>query len=349
MAPTLQVSTGILVSRFVGSQFEIGRELGARLTGLEVPEATGAQIRFAGRCQAMLAEAYPPLIERFEGMLDAGAVSERDFRGLYFGRGGPLEVGCTQFAVLPGKSADGRSLVGRNYDWFYGALPWREVRTVGPTSGFAALTVTHHWAGSPDAVNERGLIILLAALPDEEPRGPGLQWNMVIDWVMETCSTVAEAAERIRSVSHVRGFNYLLADGHGDALVLEATPAGVSVREPEEDLLVATNHVPGQDWDATGRRDREVLRYRFSVERYDSAWNGLAETDGTIDESTARKILRNHTGGICRGDHAGAPRRGGFHTEFGTLWSLIHRQGDPGFLLAGGHPCSAPYERYSLD
>ncbi|MFQ5945480.1 MAG: C45 family autoproteolytic acyltransferase/hydrolase [Anaerolineae bacterium] len=349
MALTLQVSTGFYKSRLAGSQFEIGRELGARLTGLEVPEATTAQIRFADRCRAMLAEVYPPLIERYEGMVEAGAVSERDFRGLYFGRGGPLEVGCTQFAVLRGRSADGRSLVGRNYDWFYGALPWREVRTVEPASGFSALTVTHHWAGSPDAVNEQGLIMLLAALPDEEPTGPGLQWHMVIDLVMETCSTVAEAAERIGSVSHLRGFNYLLADGDGDALVVEATPDGVGVREPEEDLLVATNHLPGQDWDATGRGEREVLRHRFSLERYKSAWEGLGSDGTPLNEGAAQSLLRDHTGGICRGDHAGAPRRGGFHTEFGTLWSLIYRQGEPRLLLAGGHPCIAAYEPYSLD
>ncbi len=319
------------------------------MTGLEVPEATDPQLRFADRCQAMLSEAYPPLVERYEGIVEAGAAPERDFRAFYFGRGGPLEVGCTQFAVLPRRSADGRSLVGRNYDWFYGALPWREVRTVDPVSGFAALTVTHHWAGSPDAVNERGLIILLAALPDEEPSGPGLQWHMVIDLVMETCSTVAEAAERIRSVSHLRGFNFLLADAQGDALVVEATPAGVAVRGPEDGLLVATNHLPGDDWDATGRSEREVLRHRFSVERYDSAWAGLARVGNPLDGRAAQSVLRGHAGGICRGDHAGAPRHGGFHSEFGTLWSLIYRQGEAGFLLAGGHPCSAPYQPYSLD
>jgi isopenicillin-N N-acyltransferase-like protein len=330
-----------------GTHYHIGYRLGSRVKDSEIPSLDGRRTQLALKCEALVERLYPPIKEKVEGMIKGGNLDSRAFKTYFYARGGLEEVGCTSLAVLPEHTVDGSAIVAGNYDWFYEVRKHREVRLTRPQGSYASLSASHHWAGSPVVMNEHGLVVLLSALPEMKLIGPGLQWHTVIDIMMETCKDLGEARRLITSVPHLRAFNYLVADEDA-AIAVEAAPDEVRVREPEDGILVVTNHFPGREepeerlseWDK-GRQRRSVTRYKRAVEML-----GLAQS--SIDADFVKRILRDHKGAICRGDHAGAKKEGGFHAVFGTIWSTILLPSSREMCIAPGHPCRSQYRGYHL-
>ncbi len=336
----------MLLRAFEGTHYEIGYRLGCGLTTLYIPESDSQGSEFAARCEAMVQEIYPPITEKVEGLIEGSGLSVHDFKSYFYTRGGPPQIGCTNLAILPPYTKEGFLLLSGNYDWFYSAREWREVRVIRPQGAYSHISVTHHWAGSPDALNERGVAVFLSVLPEREVKKPGLQWHLVIDILMETCSHLEEAREFITSVPHLQAFNYLIADEH-QAIVAEAMPDKVLIREPEGGFLVATNHLPGREFPEEELTEVERLRQRRSLTRYKKVHQMVGERSREVDLEAIKAILRDHEAPICRGDHPSMEERGGFDGVFGTIWSLICQPGRREFLLATGHPCNSEYERYS--
>jgi len=337
----------LLLRTFEGSHYEIGYRLGRGLTSLDIPESDRQGSEFVAQCEAIVKEVYPPILEKVGGIIEGSGLSAQGFKAYFYTRGGLSQVGCTNLAILPSHTREGSLLLGGNYDWFYAAGEWQEVRVIRPHRARSHLSVTHHWAGSPHALNERGVAVLLSVLPEREIKKPGLQWHLVIDIVMETCGHLEEARELITSVPHLRAFNYLIADEH-QAIVAEATPDGVTIREPEDGLLVATNHLPGRESPEEELTETDRLRQRRSLTRYRRVHQMMEERPGGVDLEAVKAILRDHEAPICRGDHPSVEERGGFDSIFGTLWSLICQPKRREILLADGHPCRSNYRRYSL-
>jgi len=337
----------LLLRTFEGTHYEIGYRLGRGLVTLNIPESDSQGSEFAVQCEAIAREVYPPILEKVEGLIEGSRLSAQDFKTYFYTRGGPPQIGCTNLAIMPPYTKEGFLLLGGNYDWFYSAREWREVRVIRPQGAYSHISVTHHWAGSPDALNERGVAVLLSVLPEREVEKPGLQWHLVIDILMETCGRLEEAREFITSVPHLRAFNYLIADEH-QAIVAEATPDGVLIREPEDGLLVATNHLPGREFPEEALTEIERLRQRRSLTRYKRVHQMMGERPRGGDLEAVKAILRDHEAPVCRGDHPPVEERGGFDSVFGTIWSLICQPGRREILLAAGHPCNSEYERCSL-
>lgn len=337
----------MLLRSFEGSHYEIGYRLGRGLTSLDIPESDRQGSEFVAQCEAIVREVYPPILEKVEGLIEGSGLPPQDFKAYFYTRGGPPQIGCTNLAIMPPYTKEGFLLLGGNYDWFYSAREWREVRVIRPQGAYSHISVTHHWAGSPDALNEGGVALLLSVLPEREVKKPGLQWHLVIDILMESCSRLEEARELITSVPHLKSFNYLIADEH-QAIVAEATPDGVSIREPEGGFLVATNHLPGREFPEEELTEPDRLRQRRSLRRYIRVHQMVGERPRGVDSEAFKAILRDHEAPICRGDHPSVEERGGFDGLFGTIWSLICQPGRREILLAEGHPCNSDYGRYSL-
>jgi len=337
----------LLLRTFEGTYYEIGYRLGRGLAALDIPESDSQGSEFAAQCEALVREIYPPILEKVEGLIEGSGLSAQDFKTYFYTRSGPPKIGCTNLAIMPSYAKEGFLLLGGNYDWFYSAREWREVRVIRPQGAYSHISVTHHWAGSPDVLNEKGVAVLLSVLPEREVKKPGLQWHLVIDILMETGSHLEEAREFITSVPHLQAFNYLIADEH-QAMVAEATPDGVLIREPEGGFLVATNHLPGREFPEEELTEQDRLRQRRSLTRYKRVHQMMAERPREVDLEVVKAILRDHKAPICRGDHPSVEERGGFDGVFGTIWSLICRPERREILLADGHPCRSDYRRYSL-
>jgi hypothetical protein len=258
-------------------------------------------------------------------------------------------MGCTNLAILPERTADGSLLVGVNYDWYYYAQEWRELRKVRPDGACRSLRVTHHWAGSPDGINDAGLGIFLSVLPREESEAPGLGWHLITGIVLETCHTLKEACELVGSAPHLGAFNYLITDVTGQAAVAEASPSGVTIREPEDGFIVATNHLPGREIPEEDLSPDDRRRLRRSLQRYAHGREAIGSLEEPIDESTIKSLLCDHDAPICRGHHDPVEGDNSFDNVFGTIWSLIARPAHRSLQVAWGHPCRSDYVSHHLN
>jgi predicted choloylglycine hydrolase len=332
-----------------GSYYEIGLQLGATLGSLEIPEADQGAVALAARSEAILAERYPPLLEKVEGLIDGGKLNARDFKAFFYVRDALPQFGCTNLAVLPSRTEDHSVFVGVNYDWYYYAEAWREKRNMAPEGAFASLRVTHHWAGSPDGINDQGLGVFLSVLPRQEATGPGLAWHLIIDILLDSCHNVRQGWDLVGSVPHLSAFNYLLADGSGHALVAEALPNGVTRRDPMNGVLIATNHLPGREGAEEELSPDDLRRQRRSLARYARASELLNGQGRQIGEETVRSLLREHQAPICRGNHDPDPDDTSFDNVFGTIWSLLVRPAKREMRVAWGHPCRSEYVQQGFD
>ena len=333
---------------FQGSYHDIGMQMGATFGDLPVPPADDELVGLARSCEDLVSDIYPPILDKVEGMIEGRRLRSRDFKAFFFARDALPQVGCTNLAVLPAYTTDGSLIVARNYDWFYYSREWREVRHVAPEGAFHSLSVTHHWAGSPDGLNDQGLGIFLAVLPQLHTGMPGLQWHLVTDIVLDTCRSVKKACDLIASVPHLGAFNYLVAARDGQAAVAEALPTGVTIRKPEDGFILAANHLPGRESPEEELSPNDKRRQRRSLTRYHRAEEILRRRRGQVDERMVKELLREHQAPICRGNHDPPEDGTSFDDVFGTIWSLIARLEKRELLLAWDHPCRSKYRRYGL-
>jgi hypothetical protein len=261
------------------------------------------------------------------------------------------------FAVEPSCRAGGRGpIVGRNYDWAVDDLRWCELHRYQSDAGMRRIGYTHHWAGCPDVLNEAGMYVALASLPPQPVRRPGVQWDVVVERISETCATVEEAVAVCGRARHLRSMSYLLADAAGNAAVVEATPDDVRVRRPAGGFIVATNVALGGEpanvaESESGYELAEPLAVRTvspqgterARRRLEAATRMIEDAAPEVSEETVRAILSDHSAPICTGDHAHPDG-----ARWATIWSGLCTPADGACEIAPGLPCRHPYRRFSL-
>ena len=326
---------------------------------LRVPAVHGVSMGFVRDCRDMAEAFYPPVGAEFEGIVEGGGFGAERMMAHYYAR---LEsrLGCTMVGVSSERHRDAGSLVGRNYDWATEDLQWCELHRYRPPDALARVGYTHHWAGCTDVLNEAGLYCAIASLPPEPVRGPGVQWNVVLEKVTETCRGVDEAVEVCASTDHLRPMSYLLADAAGAVAVVEATPSEVRVREPGRGLVLAANATQGgrilSQTTATGRNvpvpgeqprsydggeDRAMRRVRRALAMLAGAERIAAED--------LERVLSDHEAPICTGRHERGPSdEVPTRVPWSTIWSGICRPADGVFLIAPGQPCRESYVEFRL-
>lgn len=321
-----------------GSYEAMGRQQALPPGTWSPPPPAPHMLRFAKKCEESLAQHGPELLDEIRGMAKA---SEIDYDTLLtflvtvpFD---PEEVrGCTVVAVLPERTATGRTLVGRNYDFFHdvseqGATTYRTY----PEGRYASVGNCDTWVGREDGLNEAGLFVGQAAcfVPGLQP---GLTFWFVGRLLLDRCATVDEGLELLHQVPHTGSWTYLLADAAGHALVVEPTVEGVEVRHAEDGLLIMTNHALCPRW--AGRESFVPPDSRLRYERLRALLGG----SGPATAEVVRNALRDHEGQVCsHGAHF--PDR-----SFGTIWSLVGSPGERHVEIAAGYPCQAEYQRVTF-
>jgi hypothetical protein len=318
-----------------GSYREMGHQQGLALRGMALPPPDARTRRFAQQCEEALAAHAPELLEELRGVAETAGVEYEPFLTLSltapFDPAKVPAADCTVLAVLPERTADGRPIVGRNYDYFHdiseeAAMTYRAY----PEGRYASLGNCDIWVGRDDGVNEAGLFVGLAAFFVRELR-PGLTFWFIVRLLLDRCATVDEALGLIQRVPHAASWTYLLADASGRAAVVEPTVEGIELRYPEDGLLVMTNHAVCSRW-----AGREEFVPPDSRPRYNRL-RKLLGGKGQVDVEAVRQALRDHQGKVCsHGEHF--PER-----KFGTLWSVVGRPGERQLEIAAGRPCMAAY------
>lgn len=171
-------------------------------------------------------------------------------------------VSCTQAASV---DANGPFLL-RNYD-LDPALNeatllhsnWRGKKVVGMVEGLAGLS---------DGMNENGLAISLS-FGGRVVKGRGFGIPLIMRYVLETCTDVADGIEALRAVPCHMSYNVTLTDKSGDMATAFLAPdrhAMIS-RTPW-----ATNHQLGVEWPRHGRMSATIERAKHLHGRYQHGW-----------------------------------------------------------------------------
>jgi hypothetical protein len=216
---------------------------------------------------------------------------------------------CSLFAAMDG---DRGLIYGRNFDWDHSPAL---LLFTDPPDGYASVSmldisypIDEEVAGDLislplserkrllevpswpfDGMNERGLIIGMAAVPSSPlPRDPSRQTIdslMIIRMVLDLAQNADEAVGILGSYNVSWGggppLHYLVADASGQAALVEYIDGKLVVLRSDEPYLVATNHLRGTlgPYDDSG-----CWRYDFLAE-------GLSRSRGVVSSCGAMALL----------------------------------------------------------
>lgn len=230
----------------------------------------------------------------------------------------PMAWACTGFSA---KQPDGSPVFGRNFDWYpnpalvlvtrpkgrYASISLVDISYLGYSAARTPFDAPADLAGAwrlPfDGLNERGLMVGMMAVDHAEgPLGTGkprVGELGLMRILLDRAATVKEAILLMGAYEvdlEDPPIHYLLADGTGDAAVVEYLGGKQCVFRSPVPWLISTNFLLGEV--APAARDRMCWRYAAVSSR-------LAQTQGVIDAPAAHALL----------EKAAVPR---------TRWSAVY-------------------------
>jgi hypothetical protein len=301
-----------------GTNEEIGRALaeiaqeryGVRAERAADPLRTRAQRRY-------IESAFPILAERMRGVAAAFGHTPGDdawdHSQLAFTE---LEAGCSIVHLPRQATADGQSVVSRDYDFSTGSLSFGflEPGKLHPTArpyllelhpdrGYASMAMVAYdlLSGVLDGMNSEGLTVSIA-MDDEifekhkiEPTlgtTAGLAELQTLRLLLDTCATVEEAKEALLRTKQYYQYipvHYLVADRSGNAFVWEYSEAHNKeyILENPGQPLVMTNFTMHKYMDGDHPPTADLAR--ATCKRYAFLSDKLAATPTGITEAAIRQ------------------------------------------------------------
>jgi predicted choloylglycine hydrolase len=240
---------------------------------------------------------------------------------------------CSQFAVNPSASRDGHPYVGCSYDLHpdYNELRLCTTRVRGQARhiGFS-----EDLFGRADGINEHGLCVTTTSTV-----GGGFEYHAVVRTILDRCKTVDDALEVINGIPTSHCHNYIIADEHGNAALIELAHSRMSLKRLEpsssEMLLISTNHytLPNMLRYDTNRMLQSAIRYEAIKSHLESAIPRIS-----------RKVIRDLLSepmprGICC-----------HHYEdfLGTLWAMIFDLNEQSVEICFGAPSRNEWKQFGL-
>jgi len=263
----------------------------------------------AGDIRKRISAFFPSYLEEVEGFAEVMKI-DADLAVVIYGMNfGSLLPGCSMFAVSRERSADGRIIVGRNYDWSP-VLSDLSVASIAPNGGFASVGLTELNLGRLEGINEKGVYICMAGSPAWKKNDHGFFFALQVRAVLDRASNVDEAIGILRQIPSSDGRNYLVADSSGNAAVIEAAPGrDISITrlsDSPDGILIATNHFQSAELKGCNSSvmPNSYERLRIIRKRLDGK--------GKIQEEDAVALLRKD-----------GPE-GVFWKNYGMLFGTIH-------------------------
>ena len=302
-----------------GSNEEIGRalaEIAKERYGVALrpraPLEVRAQRDFLGRND-------PILLERMRGVAAAFGKSVDDdgwdFTQLGFTE---LRAGCSIAHLPPSATADGKSVVSRDYDFTTGALSFGFLPPgmlhptarpylveLHPDEGYASIAMVAYdlLSGVLDGMNSEGLTVTMAmddtlfSHGKTEPTiapAVGLGELQTSRLLLDTCATVEDAKRTLMATKQYYQYvpvHYLIADRHGDAFVWEYSESHNKeyVIDGANEPLVMTNFTMHTQLE--GGKAPSAEKARATCKRYAYLREKLAT--GDLDDDAIRGFHQN--------------------------------------------------------
>ena len=198
----------------------------------------------------------PEIVPIYEQLCDLAGGGDLAARFLSFHNPPPYLSGCSQ-AIWPGKAP----MLVRNYDYNPRAFDrvvlhtrWMGRGVMGTSDGL--------W-GLVDGINDAGLSVSLT-FGGRRVVGEGFGVPLILRYVLQTCTTAAEAAAVLARVPTHMSYNVTVLDAKRNFHTV--------LMGPDREALVthaavATNHQERVEWQAHARMTATVERERYLLQR----------------------------------------------------------------------------------
>ncbi len=255
-----------------------------------------------------------------------------------------LNDGCTAFAVLPEASANGRLLLGQNWDWIpqvRGAV----LHVVEP-GGFETLSLTEAGiVGGKIGLNSAGLGLCINGMTTTDD-----DWTRLSKPFHLCCYEILRARDFDAAVQVVTdgpracSANFLIAQMPDNVTDIEAAPPAVRFISGERGCLVHTNHFLNPA--ALGVVEPPYENSPHSHHRF-RRLNELLQTKRPLSIGDLQIFLRDHEGypySICRHEDPNESEE----EHYVTLTSVVMDLRERTMWLTDGRPCEGTYFRITL-
>lgn len=331
-----------------GDHYEIGRKLGQIM--LQVPGITeqfqtpaGSFSREDSRQAFKLFDEFCPGINgEIAGFAEVLGIPAE--RVLYYFLS-YLKPGCSQMAVLPGKTANGHTLMARSYE-FGDQVEDLTLFTTAAAGRYAHIGSSLMLFGRADGINECGLAVsqTSAGLPvgslefARKPRITGLQFWAAIRSILDNCRNVDEALYMAGQMPIAYNINLMLADKTGQAALLETHDGRQAIRRIDSStasqFLCSTNHIHLEEL-----KQFEPLSMRNSLVRYEWLTRQLTGSESIAAEDLKRMVSSRYPDGVvCH-----------YYDEFfGTLRSMVYDVNEGIVQVCFGSPLLNPWHSFRI-
>lgn len=345
-----------------------GRELGAQIgdhirTSIAIYDAvfrhqTGMDwdsvVEYAQRFRDVVERFDAAVLAEIDGMADGAGLPREELLAInvrsevMFGlKNTPAQDHeCTSFFAGPSATADGRTLMGQNWDW----KPECTQSTIlveqdqGPDLP-KIFSVVEAGLVAKTGMNSAGLGLatntLIAPLDQGEPHVP---YHLMLRRILNSW-TVEEAAATVVGNYRAASANYLIGNKAGQGVDLETHAGGVEgVRliQPDEGVIGHSNNFTcGVDFADLGTDAFPDSPYRVA-----EISRRMAEKSGSLGVAEVKDVLSSHDamypGSICRHpDEAQAPL-----DRLATDASVIYDLSQATAQITVGRPCEEQYELF---
>jgi predicted choloylglycine hydrolase len=207
-------------------------------------------------CRNAIRDHMPEMLELYDRLAELAGGGDHAARFLSVYSPPPYLAGCSQ-AVWPGDEP----LLVRNYDYNPRSFDAVALRT--NWMGRRVLGISDSLIGLLDGINDGGLAVSLT-FGGRRVVGSGFGIPIVLRYILQSCTTVDEAAAVLQRIPSHMAYNVTVLDGtnrHKTVYVGPDRPATVT------DAAAATNHQHEVEWSDHARATGSVEREAFLLER----------------------------------------------------------------------------------
>jgi isopenicillin-N N-acyltransferase like protein len=289
--------------------------------------------------QPMFERHCPHLLDEIRGLAEGARIDTADAMACNI-RGLPKEArqeGCTAYVISGAGTSERGILAGQNSDMDSRIPPLAYVLHLQPKNKPEVLIWTFGGMIGYHGMNSAGLAHFANALGGG-PKGRFAMPHYPVKRMMLECTSIDQAVELLRTVPLNSNGNYVLCDGKGGILDVEATTAGAEILSDNgAGFLAHTNHFLCQRY---ALKENFAQSWPDSFPRIERMNRLIRSKYGTLSVADIQSFLRDHSGrptSICRHE-----------AQSQTVASLIAEPERRRLHVAAGNPCQSRYVTYSM-
>ncbi len=257
----------------------------------------------------------------------------------------PMADGCTAFALLPERTANGHLLIGENWDWIAG-VQGVVLQTTEP-DGLQTLSFSEAGiVGGKIGLNSAGLGLMINGLTSRDDDWARLKRPFHLRcYEILRARDFAAAAAIVTAEERACSTNFLIAQTPDQVVNIEAAPHTTGLTGCVGGCLVHANHFVDPAALGIAERSIEINQHSYwRHRRLDALLNSSAAPISLADLQAALRDHDRHPYSVCfHIDYAEPPEE-----YYETLTSVIIDLHARALYITDGPPCSAEYVTHTL-